>query len=51
MTTRLIWSSDLPHPAISWSNSREVVEKNLEAIRTDERDPIVAGNAARVYGL
>jgi hypothetical protein len=32
-------------------DSREVVEKNLEAIRTDERYLIVAGNAARVYGL
>jgi len=50
MTTRPIWSTDLPHPATSWPNSQEVVEKNFEAIRTDERDLIVAGNAARVYG-
>ena len=48
---RIMWSTDFPHPATSWPNSQGVVEKNFEGIPTDERDLIVAGNAARVYGL
>jgi predicted TIM-barrel fold metal-dependent hydrolase len=46
-----MWSTDFPHPATSWPNSQGIVEKNFEGIPVDERDLIVAGNAARVYGL
>jgi predicted TIM-barrel fold metal-dependent hydrolase len=48
---RIMWSTDFPHPATSWPNSQGIVEKNFEGIPVDERDLIVAGNAARVYGL
>ena len=40
----------LAHPATSWPNSQEVLEKNFEAIPTDEPDLIVTGSAAHVYG-
>ncbi|MCU1428484.1 MAG: amidohydrolase 2 [Actinomycetia bacterium] len=48
---RIMWSTDFPHPATSWPNSRAVVEKNFAGIPEDEKDLIVAGNAARLYGV
>jgi predicted TIM-barrel fold metal-dependent hydrolase len=48
---RILWSTDFPHPATSWPNSQAVVEKNFAGIPEDERDLIVAGNAARLYGI
>jgi predicted TIM-barrel fold metal-dependent hydrolase len=48
---RIMWSTDFPHPATSWPNSQSVVEKNFAGIPEDERDLIVAGNAARLYGV
>jgi predicted TIM-barrel fold metal-dependent hydrolase len=48
---RIMWSTDFPHPATSWPNSHGVVETNFAGIPDDERDLIVAGNAARLYGI
>ena len=48
---RIMWSTDFPHPATSWPNSQAIVEHNFVGIPDDERDLIVAGNAARVYGI
>lgn len=48
---RIMWSTDFPHPATSWPNSQAVVEKNFAGVPDEERDLIVAGNAARLYGL
>jgi predicted TIM-barrel fold metal-dependent hydrolase len=48
---RIMWSTDFPHPATSWPNSHAVVQKNFAGIPEQERDLIVAGNAARLYGL
>jgi predicted TIM-barrel fold metal-dependent hydrolase len=48
---RIMWSTDFPHPATSWPNSHAVVETNFTGIPDDERDLIVAGNAARLYGI
>jgi predicted TIM-barrel fold metal-dependent hydrolase len=46
-----MWSTDFPHPASTWPNSRSVVESMMADIPADERHLIVAGNAARMYGL
>jgi predicted TIM-barrel fold metal-dependent hydrolase len=47
----VMWSTDFPHPASTWPNSRSVVETMMADIPSDERHLIVAGNAARMYGL
>jgi uncharacterized protein len=47
----IMWSTDFPHPASTWPNSAQVVEKLFAEIPAEERQLIVAGNAARVYGL
>jgi predicted TIM-barrel fold metal-dependent hydrolase len=47
----ILWSTDFPHPATTWPNSREIVDEQFEHIPDDERELICAGNAARIYGL
>jgi predicted TIM-barrel fold metal-dependent hydrolase len=47
----IMWSTDFPHPASTWPNSRAVVEEMMTDIPAAEAQLIVAGNAARVYGL
>ena len=47
----IMWSTDFPHPASTWPNSRSVVEQLVADIPAEEAQLIVAGNAARVYGL
>jgi predicted TIM-barrel fold metal-dependent hydrolase len=47
----ILWSTDFPHPATTWPNSRAVVDRQFAAIADNERELICAGNAARIYGL
>jgi predicted TIM-barrel fold metal-dependent hydrolase len=47
----LMWSTDFPHPVTSWPNSRQVVEEQFAGIPAAERELILSGNAARVWGL
>ncbi len=47
----LMWSTDYPHPQCSWPNSQAVIERQFAGVPDAERDLIVGGNAARVYGL
>ncbi len=47
----IMWSTDFPHPATTWPHSREVVERQFAGMPADERELILCGNAARVYGL
>jgi predicted TIM-barrel fold metal-dependent hydrolase len=47
----IMWSTDFPHPASTWPNSAKVVDEVFAEIPAEERELIVSGNAARVYGL
>ena len=47
----IMWSTDFPHPATSWPNSHDIVDQQFEGIPAAERELILSGNAARVYGL
>lgn len=47
----ICWSSDYPHPVSSWPRSRQIVEEQFRGVPDDERDLIVAGNAARIWKL
>ena len=47
----ILWSTDFPHPATTWPNSRSVVARQFADIPDDERDLICSGNAARIYSL
>ncbi len=47
----ILWSTDFPHPATTWPNSRTVVARQFADIPDDERELICAGNASRLYNL
>jgi predicted TIM-barrel fold metal-dependent hydrolase len=47
----IMWSTDFPHPACTWPNSRAVVARLMEGVPSDEAHQMVYGNAARVFRL
>ena len=47
----ILWSSDYPHSDSTWPRSQEVVAEQFADVPPRERDLIVRGNAARLYGL
>jgi predicted TIM-barrel fold metal-dependent hydrolase len=47
----MMWSTDYPHPACTWPDSRALVEEEFAGIPADERELIVCGNATRVWNL
>jgi predicted TIM-barrel fold metal-dependent hydrolase len=47
----IMWSTDYPHPVTSWPDSRALIERSFRGVPDDEREAILAGNAARVWGL
>ncbi len=47
----MAWSTDFPHHGCDWPYSRKVVNEMMVGVPRDERDAILAGNVARLYGL
>ena len=47
----IMWSSDYPHTVSSWPHSREIVERDLHGVPEAEKQKIVRGNAAKLYGF
>ncbi len=47
----ILWSTDFPHPATTWPNSRDVVARQFAEVPDDERELITSGNSARIYRL
>lgn len=47
----IMWSTDFPHPACTWPNSKAVVEKLMNGVPDDEAYKLVYGNAARVFHI
>lgn len=47
----ILWSTDFPHPATTWPNSREIIARQFADIPDAERELICCENAARIYGL
>jgi predicted TIM-barrel fold metal-dependent hydrolase len=47
----MLWSSDYPHVGADWPNSRRTIEAAMAGVPKAERDLILWGNAARLYGL
>jgi len=50
---RIFWSTDFPHPATCWPNSRQQVKEQFETagIPLEDRRKIVSENALGVFGL
>ena len=49
--SQMLWSSDFPHGATTWPNSRAINDQTFSGVPEDERHAILAGNTARLYGL
>jgi predicted TIM-barrel fold metal-dependent hydrolase len=47
----MLWSTDFPHPVTSWPNSQRIIEEQFASVPAEERELILGGNAARVWGL
>jgi predicted TIM-barrel fold metal-dependent hydrolase len=47
----MMWSSDYPHIGADWPNSWDTIEKDFADVPREEKQKILAGNAARIYGL
>ncbi|HUE07754.1 MAG TPA: amidohydrolase family protein [Acidimicrobiales bacterium] len=47
----ILWSTDFPHPATTWPNSRAIVDRQFADIPDEDRELICVGNAERIYGL
>ncbi len=49
----LFWSTDFPHPATSWPNSRSLMEKQFTAagVSDEDRRKIVCENGLKMFGL
>jgi predicted TIM-barrel fold metal-dependent hydrolase len=47
----MAWSTDFPHHGCDWPYSRKVANETLVGVPQAERQLILAGNMARIYGL
>jgi predicted TIM-barrel fold metal-dependent hydrolase len=47
----IMWASDFPHPQGVWPDSQEFIQKQFGNLSPEVRHKIIAGNAAKVYGL
>jgi predicted TIM-barrel fold metal-dependent hydrolase len=47
----LLWSSDFPHSATFWPHSREKIAKDFHGVDATDKQKILAGNAAQLYGF
>ncbi|HWP65924.1 MAG TPA: amidohydrolase family protein [Candidatus Limnocylindria bacterium] len=47
----IMWSTDYPHHGCDWPHSRRTVAAMFEGVPAAERQQIVYGNAARLYGI
>ena len=48
---RLMWANDFPHPDASWPNSQELLASQTAWVTAEQRQKIVCGNAAALYGI
>jgi predicted TIM-barrel fold metal-dependent hydrolase len=46
-----MFSSDYPHSVCLWPNSRQHIERMTAKLTDADRDKVLSGNAARVYGI
>ncbi|MDW3215558.1 MAG: amidohydrolase family protein [Ilumatobacteraceae bacterium] len=49
--TQMMWSSDFPHGGSDWPKSKASIESQTAGVPDDEKHLLIAGNAARLYGV
>jgi predicted TIM-barrel fold metal-dependent hydrolase len=48
---KVMWASDYPHPASTWPDSQDIIEKLMEGITPEVQQKVLYGNARALYGL
>jgi len=48
---RIMWASDFPHGDGTYPHSRRIVDEVTQGMTPEQRDAVVYGNAAALYGL
>jgi uncharacterized protein len=48
---KIMWGSDFPHSATDWPNSKKAIEECFAGVPDDERQMMLAGNAAKYFHL
>jgi len=49
--SNLMWGSDYPHTESTFPKSREIIDEVLAECSQEDKEKIVAGNSARIYGF
>jgi hypothetical protein len=47
----MMWSNDLFHAVTEWPNDQDRISRDFAGVPEPDRHLILAGNAARVYGI
>ena len=47
----MLWSSDYPHISADWPYSWRSIQAAMSGVPHEEREKMLAGNAARLYGF
>jgi predicted TIM-barrel fold metal-dependent hydrolase len=47
----LLWANDFPHSDSTWPWSQELLAEHTEQLTTEQRDGILSGNVASLYGI
>jgi len=50
-TDNSMWSSDYPHDASTWPDSRQVITRDMEGLPVDVLRKVLRENVVRLYGL
>jgi predicted TIM-barrel fold metal-dependent hydrolase len=47
----ILWSSDFPHSATFWPNSREKIAQDFQGVSEEDKRKILFENTAKLYGF
>lgn len=47
----IMWSNDYPHSDSTWPHSRKAIDEQFAGVPAADRDAMVYGNAAALYGV
>ncbi len=48
---RLMWANDFPHSDSTWPWSQEMLEEHTKSLRPEQKQAILCGNVAELYGI
>ncbi len=48
---RLMWANDFPHSDSTWPWSQEMLEEHTKSLQPEQKQAILCGNVAELYGI